>query len=268
MGLLLITIALVLLLGLLVGLIISADLLQVIVAAFKWVWAWIMKALVFLMSLLPSPDPVELPPPDIMPAQPDMPEQYEIWRIPESLRNILRIIWVVVFLGIIVLALWQISSQIFKWMRRRLSDTSGDEFETLRGAFKDDILGLFRFITRKIRDLLRFIVKRRREAVAPENMSVRQIYRHYLRWTRSHGYPRQSAYTPYDFFAVMKDVVPERQTEMRVLTQHYVSARYGTATPTGDDIRQLTDNWRKIKKSRVKRPKEEQTDLQGESENE
>lgn len=266
-GLLLITIALVLLLGLLVGLVISADLLHVIVAAFKWVWVWIMKALLFLASLLPSLESGELPPPDMMPAQPDTPEQYEIWKIPESVRTVLRIIWAVVFLGIVVLALWQISSQIMKWMRRRFSNMSGDEIESLRGAFREDILSLFRFIANKIRSLLRSGLRRRREAFAPETRSVRQIYRHFLRWTSSRGYPRHSAHTPYDFLGVMKGVVPEHQTELHTLTQHYVNVRYGMSVPTGDDIRQLTDNWHRIKKSRVKRQKEENNDVQGESEN-
>jgi hypothetical protein len=60
--------------------------------------------------------------------------------------------------------------------------------------------------------------------------------------------------------------MPERQSELFLLTQHYVSARYGVSTPTGDEIRQLAGDWKIIRKTRVKRPKEEQTDLQGEDE--
>lgn len=266
-GLLLVTIALVLLLGLLVGLVISADLLHVIVAALKWVGAWIMKILLFLASLIPFSDQGELPPPDAMQPQMDVPEYVELWKMPETVRTVLRIIWAVVFGGIIVVAFWQISSQIFKWVRRRLSSMPGDEIEPLQGAFKADIIGLFRFIARKVLGMLRSVFKRRKAAVLPESMSVRQTYRHFLRWARSRGYSRHIAQTPYDFLTVMKDVIPERQAELRLITEYYVSTRYGDSVPTVADISQIDDDWKRIKKSRVKKPWEEQTDVQGESEN-
>jgi hypothetical protein len=266
-GLLLVAIALVLILGLLVGLVVSADLLHIIVAALKWVWAWIMKILLFLASLFPFSDQSGIVPPEAMQPQMDVPDMVELWKMPENLRAILRIIWAVVFCGIIVIALWQISSQIFKWVRRRLANMSGDEIEPLRGAFKADIIGLFRFIAGKFRTMFRSVFKRRKADVLPENMSVRQIYRHFLRWARSHGYPRHIAQTPYDFFSVMKDVVPERREELSLITEYYVNARYGGSVPAGAGLSQLADDWKRIKKSRVKRPKEEQTDVQGENEN-
>jgi hypothetical protein len=266
-GLLLVAIALVLLLGLFIGLVVSADLLHMIVAAIKWIGAWITKIVLFLVSLIPFSDHGELVPPEAMQPQMGASEQYELWKMPENIRAILRIIWAVVFGGIIVIALWQISSQIFKWMRRRLSSMSGDEIEPLRGAFKADIIGLFRFIAGKLRSIFRSVFKRRKADVLPENISVRQIYRHFLRWARSRGYPRHMAQTPYDFLAVMNDIVPERRTELHLITEYYVNARYGRSVPTGADVSQLADDWKKIKKSRVKRPKEEQTDVQGENEN-
>jgi hypothetical protein len=265
--LLMAAIILVLLLGLLIGLVISADLLQVIVAAVKWVWAWIMHAILFLISLIPMPDGGDLPPPEMVPPQMEAPEHVQLWRIPDSVRAVMRIIWAVVFIGIIVIALWRMSSMILQWMRRRLSNINGEEIEPLQGAFKEDLINLFRFIGRKIRNLLQILSMRRPGAAAAENITIRQMYRQFLRWAGSHGYPRHSAQTPYDFLTVMKEAVPEHQPELLLLTQHYVSARYGRSIPADEDIQQLTYNWHRMKKYKLKKPEEEQPELQGESEN-
>jgi hypothetical protein len=260
-------IILVLLLGLLIGLVISADLLQVIVAAVKWVWAWIVHAILFIINLIPMPDGGDLPPPEMVPPQVETPEQMQLFRIPDSVRAVLRIIWAVVFIGIIILALWRMSSLILQWMSRRLSNINGEETEPLQGAFKEDLINLFRFIGRKIRNLLQTLSMRRPGASAPENVTIRQMYRQFLRWAGNHGYPRHSAQTPYDFFVVMKDTIPEQQPELLLMTQHYVSARYGRSMPADEDMRQLTHNWRRMKKHRLKKPEEEQPEIEGESEN-
>ena len=265
--LLMTAIILVLLLGLLIGLIISADLLHVIVAAIKWVWAWIMHAILYIMSLIPMPGAGDLPPPEVVPPQIEAPEDIQLWRIPESVRAVLRIIWAVMFLGVIVIALWRVSSQILGWMRRRLSTINGEETEPLKGAFKEDLINLFRFIAGRIKDFLRALSVRRAGTSAPENITIRQMYRQFLRWAGSHGYPRHSAQTPYDFLTIMKEAVPEYQPELLLLTQQYVSARYGGSIPANEDMQQLTYNWRRIKKYRLKKPEEEQPELQGESEN-
>ena len=189
-------IILVLLLGLLVGLVISADLLQVIVAAVKWVWAWIVHVILFIVSLIPLSDSGDLPPPDMVAPQMEAPEHIQLWRIPDSVRAVLRIIWAVVFLGLIVIVLWRMSSLILRWMHRRLSNISGEDTEPLQGAFKEDLINLFRFIAGKIKNLLRALSLRRAGASAAENITIRQMYRQFLRWAGSHGYPRQRAQTP------------------------------------------------------------------------
>jgi hypothetical protein len=65
----------------------------------------------------------------------------------------------------------------------------------------------------------------------------------------------------------MKEAVPEHQPELLLLTQHYVSARYGGSIPADEDMQQLTYNWQRIKKYKLKKPEKEQPELQGESEN-
>ncbi|MEJ2740437.1 MAG: DUF4129 domain-containing protein, partial [Dehalococcoidia bacterium] len=156
---------------------------------------------------------------------------------------------------------------ILRWMRRRLSNINGEETEPLKGAFKEDLMNLFRLIAGRIRDFLRALSLRRAKASVPENMTTRQMYRQFLRWTRSHGYPRRSTQTPYDFLTVMKKAVPEYQPELLLLTQHYVSARYGGLIPAEEDMQKLINNWHRIKKYKLKKPEEEHSELQGESEN-
>jgi len=118
------------------GLLLVSILLQLILAALKWVLAMVMKGVFFiagkiipfLSSLMPAPEPVEMPP--LMPT-PDITEPLVEVRqrlIPEWVTGGLRIAWTVMVLGFVVFALWRVSSQIFSWLQRKLAGMSGAEF--------------------------------------------------------------------------------------------------------------------------------------------
>ncbi len=252
--LLLVSIGLILIVGLLIGTVVSPELLQAVVAALKWIWGWIVKAIAFIASLFPAPEPGEMP---LLPApepgiQPD--EGFKLWTIPESLRRGLNIAMGILWIGLILVALWQVSSQIYKWLRRRLAGMAGAEVEPLPGAFRADFLAFIRHIFHKLLEFkVLFGLVRKSGYVLPEIASVRQIYRQILRWGKAGGCPRQASQTPNDYLCMLVELAPAVSGDLHFITRHYVRARYGTSVPTADELHRLQQSWHRVKQSPLKR---------------
>ncbi len=256
-GLLLVSISLILLLGLLVSAVVTPDLLQVIWGGIKWawglIWGLIMKVLLFFASLFPEPEPGELPSMPSMPAA-EPSEEFQLWTMPEWLRGGLRLSWSILVLGLILLALWRISSGIFRWMRRKLSSMVGAEFEPMPGAFKADFLSLLkRALLRLLRLKLPFRLRGKQEILPPEVASVRQTYRQLLRWAAAGGYPRQLSQTPHEYCYTLTGLLPEASKDLNFVTQQYVRARYGALLSAGDELDELSQAWHRVKQTRLKR---------------
>jgi len=253
-GLLLVSISLVLILGLLIGSVVTPDLLQLVLAALKWVWGLILKVIAFIASLFPEPEPGELPPAMPMP-QMEPAEEFKLWTMPESVRSGLRLGLGMLWLGISLLALWRISSQIYEWLSRRLASMAGAEIEPLQGAFRADLLSLLKRIILKLLRLgLPFRLARKSKSLLPEVATVRQIYRQLLRWAATGGYPRHVSQTPYEYLYTLADLLPEARGDLDFITQQYVSTRYGTSLPTEDALHQLRQSWHEISQNRLNRP--------------
>jgi len=256
-GLLLLSISLILILGLLIGSLVTPDLLQLILAGLKWIWGLILKVIAFIASLFPEPEPGELPPPMPVP-EVEPSEGFKLWTMPEWMRGGLSLGLTILWGGLILVALWRISSQIFGWLRRRLTSMAGAEFEPLPGAFKADFLSLLKRILLK---LLGFKVPlrlaRKSSSILPEIASVRQIYRQLLRWAAAGGYPRHISQTPYEYLYILQGLLPEAQVDLDFITHQYVSTRYGASLPTEDALHQLRQSWHKISQNRLKSPSSE-----------
>jgi len=90
--------------------------------------------------------------------------------------------------GLVLFTLWRVSSQMLGWLRRRLAGMAGVEMEPMPGAFRADMKALLKHLFAR---LLGFLMpSRRAKQVLPEIASVRQTYRHLLRWAAAAGYPR------------------------------------------------------------------------------
>jgi len=257
-GLLLAGIGLILILGLLIGSVMTPDLLQLILAALQWVWGLILKAIAFLVSLFPEPGPAEplpaMPMPEMPPPEPG---SFKMWTLPEPLRGGLRLGWSVMFSGLILFALWRVSSQIFGWLRRKLT-TAGAEVEPMPGAFRADLLGLLRCIMLKLFGLrLPFWRGKKLEPLSLETASVRQIYRQLLRWAASSGWPRHLSQTPHEYLHTLEDLLPIAQQELCFITEQYVSARYSPSLPTGKELYQLRQSWYQLRQNRLTGPDSE-----------
>ena len=251
-GLLLVSISLILILGLLVSLVVTPDLLQLFLMAVKWLWGLIMKVIVLLVSLFPAPEPAELPPAMPMPAM-EPSEEFKLWTMPESVRSGLRIGWIVMVSGLVLFALWRVSSDIFGWLRRRLAGMAGAEFEPLPGAFRADFLGLLRrILLRLLRLKPPFRLVGRMGPVVPEIASVRQIYRQFLRWATAGGHPRHISQTPHEYLYGLLYLLPEVHDDLDLITQQYVRTRYGAALPTEYELNQLSQSWHRVRQYRLK----------------
>ncbi len=252
-GLLLVSISLVLLLGLLIGVVITPDLLQLVVDAAKWGWSLIMKALIFIASLLPASEPDELPAEMPMPDIGGSSKIFNPWNMPEAVRRGLRISMTLLWIGLSLLVLWRISSQIFSWLRRKLATRAGAEFEPLPGALKADFLSILKRIIAKILGLKLTFRRRVKAETAPaEITSVRQIYRQFLHWAATGGCPRLMAQTPHEYCSTLTGLLPAVSGDLNLITQQYVRARYGVSRPTEDELDQLGQAWSRVKQNHLK----------------
>ena len=256
-GLLLASISVILLLGLLITWVVTPDLLHLLWTAIKWAWGFIwvliLKVMAFLASLFPQPEPGELPPmPSMPPVEPH--EEVRLWTMPEWLRSGLRLSWTILMAGFILFALWRISSDIFRWLRRKLASMAGAEFEPMPGAFKADFLSLLKRILFRLLGLkVPFRFGHKQGILPPEVASVRQVYRQLLRWAAGSGYPRHAWQTPHEYGYTLAGLLPEASEDLNFVTRQYVRARYGGLLLARDELNELSQAWHRVRQTRLKR---------------
>lgn len=255
-GLLLSSIGVIVILGLLVSTLITPDLLHIFWSAIKWVasmiWGLIMMVITFIANLLPEPGPAKMPPMPTMPGVEGSDEEIKFfWTIPESVRRGLNIGWTILISGLIIAALWRISSDIIGLLRRRLAGMAGAELEPLPGAFMADLLG---FLKRILFKLLRIKLPIHIEmgSMFTGEASVRQVYRWLLNWASAAGYPRYTSQTPHEYLNLLVGLLPQAQRDLDLITQQYVRARYGILQPSKDELRQLGQSWHRVRQNNLK----------------
>jgi hypothetical protein len=252
--LLLMSIGVILTTGLLISLIFTPDFLHWIAAAIRWLWGIVWTLVEKLMSLLAGlfagSGPVELPPTPTMPTMP--PEESFHFSLPPWLGSGLRLGWEALMAGFFIFALWRISTDVFRWLRRRLAGTGGAEFEPLRGAFTADILNFFkRVLSRLLAIRLPFLAKKK--GGPPGIASVRQTYRQLLRRAAAAGLPRERWQTPQEYYFTLAGRLPEDAAELSLVTQLYAGARYGARLATPGELDELGRAWQRLKQARFKR---------------
>jgi hypothetical protein len=263
LGFLIFYVILIMAAGLFLGAIIKPELLKIMISIIKTAWelvaAIISKLIHFLMSLFPDFDqgaplpPVSKPMPEMEP-----PAFVQLFRIPESVRKVSAFIMACVWIGLILLALWRVSTQIFDWLRQRLANGEGAEVEPISGAFREDIIRLLKAVITllsKWMGLLGLPFGRtvQRQDISPEARTVREVYRHMLSWAASKGCPRDPSQTPHEYLRRLREWLPEAKGELGFLTDHYVNARYGPSLPARDDLGGVTAMWKKLRRSRPTR---------------
>jgi hypothetical protein len=249
---LIVSIIIILLSGLLISIIATPDLLQVFLNALKWAWGMFERFMTWIASLLPQPSsPEPLPPAPTMPGM-ENPDSGGI-TLPEWLTTGGRIVWAILFIGLILAAAWQIASQIFKMMRRRAA-TAGGEVESLKGVFWRDFKNWLKHIISRINGI-KFGIRRKGNLkdIPPEIASVRQLYNQFLRWAAEGGHPRKKWQTPAEFQVSLNETLLEDKQGVDFITGKYIDARYGAILPTEDELDQLKKTWHNLKQVEIKK---------------
>ncbi len=254
--LLLASIGLILVLGLFISSVVTADLVQLILLSFKWMWSMVLKVMDFLASIIPVSWLMKEMPPHTSELGEIPAEQYpRLFGIPEWLLRYSRIGWNVLFFGLILVVLWRVSTQFLGWLRRRWMTTAGAEVESLDGALKKDIISFLKRIMFRLLGLkLSFWRRRKVERLLPEIASVRQIYYQLLQWVAACGRPRVAFQTPYEYLFTLEGLLPTSKDALRFITQQYVSARYGLSSPTEAELHQLRQSWHQVRRNRLEVP--------------
>ncbi len=242
-------------LGLLLSVVIKPELLKLFLSILKFIWEvvseWISRIIAFLVSLLPRPEPVAIPPfqvPQPIPHQP--PSWVKIFRIPPWVRTVAQFVVSGIWVGLILAALWSLSSQILHWLRQKLDHGEGVSYEPMSGAFREDILRLLQLILRRIARVFTFFRGKKKEEgpASPEVKSVREIYRQFLDWAASAGCPRHVAQTPREYLRTLVEWFPAARWEFSFITHQYVYVRYSSSLPTEDGLDRLAEAWKRLRR--------------------
>ena len=263
LGFLLFYVVLIMGAGLFLGAVIKPDLLKIMVSSLKTAWEWvasiISELIAFLINLFPGFDQGALPPVGPKPIPEMEPSAFvKLFRIPESVRKVSGFVMACIWIALILLALWRVSTQIFQWLRQRLANGEGAEVEPISGAFREDLIRLFKAVIKllsKWMGLLGWPFGRAagRRNLSPAARTAREVYRQMLLWAASRGCPRDPSQTPHEYLKRLLEWLPEGKGELGFLTDHYVNARYGPSVPTRDGLERMMAGWKKLRRCRPTR---------------
>lgn len=254
-GIVLVCIGIILALGLLIGFIFNPDLIQIFLKILKWIWTGIERVISWLANLFPSQN-APLPEMQSFPSlEPSDSEEIKWFSMPEWLRRAISLVWIIIVSGLLLVAIWRIATQISDWIRRHLPSRGG-EVESLKGAFKADLLNLLKKIISTI-----FKIKFKSRAgdkiknIPTQVMSVRQLYSQFLYWAAAEGYPRDKSQTPEEYRLKLSQLKPEYEEALGTITHEYMNVRYGSSVPTDAKLNQLREKWQYLRKQGLKKPK-------------
>ena len=247
--LIILTIAVVLGLGLLMGSLISKDFVQLIVNGIAWVWNGIVNIIEWLANLIPVGDQSAPPPPETSAITTNPSDNTGIFRIPEQLRQILGNGWAIVMMVLFVIAVWRIAEQIYAQLRKRRG-SGGATIETVRGGFKLGLVNFFKWLA----GILRIRLPQKQKPEQHEVVTVRHLYRQLLHWADTHGLPRRNNQTTDEYLTTLTNQLPDVTGELSYITKLYNEVRYGRLVPRDSELNELKENWQRIKSVRKVKP--------------
>jgi len=245
-GMLLTSVGLVLLVGLLAGVLFTPELMQFVARGIRSGWELFERLLDALAGLFGSTS-FEMEPASTTGttlAQ-DGGESFSLG-LPNWILRPGRIIYGILVAGLLLLALGRIASQLFGWMRQKANGGRA-EMESLPGAFRLDLLRLFRHVFSWLVRITAFVTGRKETHHEPaETTSVRRLYVDMLRWGAEAGHPRDTAQTPFEYQQVLCVALPAYRADVALITQGYVRARYGARPPTEAELHDLKESRRRL----------------------
>ena len=256
MGFLIISIALILGAGWLMSRVFNPPLVEFLFSLLAQVGQWILGILrelfLLLANLFPLPKAADLPPPTPLP-QMKRPDEFPFQIFSDSVREVMRFIWAMVWVFLLLLALWRLSSQVLDWLRRKWGGMEGVEVEPLPGAFREDLLNFLKRLFLALGVKWPFWRRKKADPILPEAEFVRKIYRQFLAWAAARGHARNRAQTPYEYLDGLIVWRPENGNDFAFITEEYVRTRYSLAAPTERGLEELRQRWQRVRQMRVKK---------------
>ncbi len=77
----------------------------------------------------------------------------------------------------------------------------------------------------------------------PRTRTIREIYRAFLVWVASRGYPRKRYETPHEFQTRLEEHLPLVEDELDTLTTAYANVRYGAEVPDEAEVARIRAIW-------------------------
>lgn len=150
-----------------------------------------------------------------------------------------KVVTTVVMLGLIVLvglALGRVYQRATFAARQSARSRAGESAE-------DDAPGL----GRRVLERLGLLGQWRTAA------SIRRIYRLMCRAAAAAGYPRLEVETPFEYLPTVSRVWPDYHTEVRLITEAFVRARYGEVPETREELDMIRAAWRRLESAEPRR---------------
>jgi hypothetical protein len=250
-GMLLVSVAAILVLGVLVGVVITPDFVHLMVRGLAWLWKQVDGMFVAIANRFAS-EPVGTSPGDIASTTTTTGIGTDTFGfsfgLPAWLTGGARLAWTILVAGMGLLVVWRVASQVIGRLIGRPSDGRGD-VERLKGAFRLDMAAWFRRIA------VRILGRGRRrggrepaERVAAGATSMRELYQRLLHWAAGSGLAREGAATPHEFERLLCAAMPDQAEQFRTITREYVKARYGGVAPTDEGLDAARHAWRTVRK--------------------
>jgi hypothetical protein len=172
-------------------------------------------------QLIPN---LQLPPPPAI-----SPQEMQAFTLPEPVQMGCA---VMLFVGLLLLLAWSLNQA----QRRR----RGDDNVTRESVPVS--IGWDPF--KKLRELFR----RKPVIMLDESIAtIRRIYANLARLAAQRGFPRGEAETPYEFMRDLRAAFPTTEADERAITEAYVRVHYGEQEPSADDVAQVREAWERIK---------------------
>jgi len=265
-GTILTLIAIVCVLGLLVGMALTPDVLRVLLDALRYIGHLFGEFMRWLASLMPAAE-VEpgLPEGSVSGDDSDLQDFYRGLPIPALLKRGLYIAWVAIFLGMLLYALWIVCSQVLAWLRRRMDMGEGAELESLDMGFLSELAAFMRqMFARACTMAARLVSAVLRTGGRGQPATVRTVYAGFVRWAGRKVLAREPWQSPYEYMSALAEYLPAATLDLAMVTEPYVLARYGRHEPDDGIVEEMIGACTRIRRTpRVRKHDSSHTHKEG-----
>lgn len=158
---------------------------------------------------------------------------------------------IVIFLGLILVILRTVR-KIRARHQKQSAEVADVETAFVPASLFGWLIVLLAGVMKGLRHLWQSILRRlnlirfRLVPVEEPMVSVRALYRSFLKWGTKQGFPRALSQTPSEYLGLLGRRFPEEDAELGLITKAYLRARYSSNTPTSEEFAAAKKAWQLI----------------------